>query len=99
MEVYKPGQNSKQEIEKKVKEALAKAYNNIKAALKQAKAKLKKQDSISTLTLKSPTTINKPGNFTIQHYIKPKSFILAYKTLNTSTPKSYLQGILYKPTN
>jgi hypothetical protein len=25
--------------------------------------------------------------------------MLAYKTLNTSTPKSHLQGTLYKPTN
>jgi hypothetical protein len=52
-------------MKKKVKEALVKAYNGIKAALKRAKAKLKKQDSTSTLTPKSPATINKLGNFAI----------------------------------
>ena len=88
-EVRKPGWSLKQEVEKKVKEALAKAYNGIKAALKRAKAKLEK-DSTSTLTLRSPITTNKPGNFAAQYYAKPRSFILTYKTLNTSTPKSYL---------
>jgi uncharacterized protein (DUF2461 family) len=97
-EVCKPGWNPKQEVEKKVKKALAKAYNKIKAALKQAKVKLKK-DSTFTLTPRSPATINKLGNFAAQHYAKPRSFILAYKTLNTSTPKSDLQGTLYKPIN
>jgi hypothetical protein len=97
-EVYKPGWSPKQEIEKKVKEALAKAHNSIKAALKRAKAKLKK-DSTSTLTPRSPATINKPGNFATQHYTKPRSFMLAHKTLNTSTPKSHLQGTPYKSTD
>ena len=98
-EVRKPGWSLKQEVEKKVKEALAKAYNGIKAALKRAKAKLKKQDSTSTLTPGSPAIINKPGNFAAQYYAKPGSFMLAYKTLNTSTPKSHLQGTLYKSTD
>jgi hypothetical protein len=61
-EVRKPGWNPKQEVEKKVKEALAKAHNSIKAALKRAKAKLKK-DSTSISTPGSPATTNKPGNF------------------------------------
>ena len=99
IKVCKLNWNLKQEIKKKIKEALVKAHNSIKAALKRAKAKLKKQDSTFTLTPKSPATINKPGNFAIQYCAKPRSFILAYKTLNTSTPKSYLQGTLYKPTN
>jgi hypothetical protein len=43
---------------------LAKVYNGIKAALEQAKAKLKK-DSTFTLTPRSPATINKLGNFII----------------------------------
>jgi hypothetical protein len=64
IEVYKPGWNLKQEVKKKVKKALVKAHNGIKAALKRAKAKFKK-NSTFTLTLKSPATINKPGNFTI----------------------------------
>jgi hypothetical protein len=98
IEVYKLGWNPKQEIEKKVKKALAKAYNGIKAALKRAKAKLEK-DSTSTLTLGSPTTINKPGNFAAQHCAKPGSFMLAHKTLNTSTPESHLQGTPYKSTD
>ena len=62
IEVYKPGWNPKQKIKKKVKEALIKAHNSIKAALKRAKAKLKK-DSTSTLTPRSLATTNKPGNF------------------------------------
>jgi hypothetical protein len=44
---------------------LVKVYNSIKAALKRAKAKLEKQDSTFTLTLRSPATINKLGNFAI----------------------------------
>jgi hypothetical protein len=64
-EVCKPGWNLKQKIKKKVKKALAKVYDGIKAALKRTKAKLKKQDSTFTLTPKSPATTNKPGNFAI----------------------------------
>ena len=97
-EVRKPGWSPKQEVEKKVKEALAKAHNGIKAALERAKAKLKK-DSTSTLTPKSPATTNKLGNFAAQHCAKPGSFMLAYKTPNISTPESHLQGTLYKSTN
>jgi hypothetical protein len=92
------GWSPKQEVEKKVKEALAKAYDGIKAALKRAKAKLKK-DSTSTLTPRSPATMNKLGNFAAQHCAKPGSFMLAYKTPNTSTLESYLQGTPYKPTD
>jgi hypothetical protein len=98
IEVCKPGWSPKQEVEKKVKEALAKAYDGIKAALKRAKAKLKK-DSTSTLTPRSPATMNKLGNFAAQHCAKPGSFMLAYKTPNTSTLESYLQGTPYKPTD
>ena len=64
IEVCKLGWNPKQEVEKKVTEALVKAYNRIKAALKWAKVKLEK-DSTFTLTLRSPAITNKPGNFAV----------------------------------
>jgi hypothetical protein len=97
-EVRKPGWSPKQEVEKKVKEALAKAHDGIKAALERAKAKLEK-DSTSTSTPGSPATTNKPGNFAAQHCAKPGSFMLAHKTPNTSTPESHLQGTPYKSTD
>jgi hypothetical protein len=66
IEVYKLGWNSKPEVEKKVKEVLAKVSNGIKRALKQAKAKLKKKNSTFTLILGSPLAIiNRLSNFVI----------------------------------
>jgi len=98
-EVRKSNWNPKPEIDKKVKEALIKAPDRIKGALKQAKAELKKKASTFTSTLKTPPAFIKPSTFVIQYYSKPKNFILAHGKHYTSTPESHSQGTLYNSTD
>ena len=94
-EVRKSGWNPKPEIEKKVKEALAKAPDRIKGALEKAKAELEKKAS----TTETPPTSTKPSTFVVQHCAKPGNFMLAYSKHHTSTPESHLQGTPYKSTD
>jgi hypothetical protein len=80
-EVRKSGWNPKPEVEKKVKEALAKASDGIKRALERAKAKLEKKNSTSTSIPGSPpATMNRPSNFVVQHCSRPGNFMLTHKT-------------------
>jgi hypothetical protein len=99
-EVRKSGWNPKPEVEKKVKEALAKASDGIKRALERAKAKLEKKNSTSTSIPGSPpATTNRPSNFVVQHCSRPGNFMLTHKTRPTFTPKHQLLGTQAKPTD
>ena len=99
-EVRKSDWNPKPDIEKKVKEALAKAHNGIKGALERAKAKLEKKFPESTSTPGTPNAFSsRPSNFVAQHCSRPGNFMLALGRRATYTPEFHLPGTPANPTD